>query len=91
MVNNTFAINVKYWKFFNKRTYRVAHSEVIMSVIFKILTMGSSKPAHLIIIAFILLCPGVSNFGLGGDGHKLPVLIVSQFCYTPLIFGLLFC
>jgi hypothetical protein len=46
-----------------------------MSVIFKILTKGSSKPVHLIIIAFILLCPGalVSNFGPGGDGHKLPV------------------
>ena len=55
-----------------------------MSVIFKILTRGSSKPVHLIIIAFILICPGalVSNFGLGGDGHKLLVLIVNQFCYT---------
>ena len=62
-----------------------------MSVIFKILTRESS--VNLIIIAIILLCPGafVSNFGLGGDGHKLPVMIVNQFCYTPLIFGLLFC
>ena len=89
MVNNNSAVNVKYWgKFLIS-----VHMEVIMSVIFKILTRGSSKPVHLIIIAFILLCPGslVSNFGLGGDGHKLPVLIVNQFCYTPLIFGLLFC